>query len=80
MPRSDGALFYLEGLGEPFMFLEERVVRLPAGASLKVDNMLPKFVLVLEGSMRCDLDGGEPVTVATVTGGFPVVDAVTTES
>jgi len=40
------------------MFLEERFVRLLPGEVMRVRNILPKLVFVLEGRMKCRFDPG----------------------
>jgi AraC-like DNA-binding protein len=47
-----GALHYLDRIGDPFLFLEERFVDVAAGHSQVVTNHLPKAVFVLEGELR----------------------------
>lgn len=47
-----GALHYLDRLGDPFLFLEERFVTVASGESHIATNQLPKAVLVLEGTLR----------------------------
>lgn len=51
MPN-DGAIRYLDRLGEPFLFLEERIVVVAAGQPHLVINHLPKAVIVLEGNLQ----------------------------
>jgi len=46
-----GAIHYLERLGDPFLFVEERMVTVSAGAPHVVINHLPKAVFVLEGTL-----------------------------
>lgn len=57
---TSGALRYLDGLGAPFIFLEERFVTLKPGELMEVKNILPKIVFVLEGSMGYRLGSDEP--------------------
>lgn len=47
-----GAIHYLERLGDPFLFVEERMVTVSAGEPHVVINHLPKAVFVLEGTLR----------------------------
>jgi AraC-like DNA-binding protein len=58
--RQFGALHYLERLGEPFLFLEERMVIVSPGQRHVVVNHLPKAVFVLEGVLRHASPGGAP--------------------
>jgi len=51
MPQA-GAIRYLDRLGEPFLFLEEREVVVTAGQPHVVINHLPKAVIVLEGNLQ----------------------------
>jgi len=46
-----GAVHYLERLGDPFLFVEERMVTVSAGEPHVVINHLPKAVFVLEGTL-----------------------------
>lgn len=46
-----GAIYYLERLGDPFLFVEERMVTVSAGEPHMVINHLPKAVFVLEGTL-----------------------------
>lgn len=47
-----GTLRYLDRLGDPFLFLEERFVTVSSGQAHIVSNHLPKAVLILEGTLR----------------------------
>lgn len=58
--QQGGALRYLERLGEPFLFLEERMVVVSPGRPHVVINHLPKAVFVLEGALRHASPGGRP--------------------
>lgn len=58
--KNGGALRYLERLGEPFLFLEERMVTVSPGQRHIVVNHLPKAVFVLEGSLRHAAPGEDP--------------------
>jgi AraC-like DNA-binding protein len=49
---------YLDRLGEPFLFLEERMVRVAPEQKVLVTNSLPKIVFVLEGELEVSFERG----------------------
>lgn len=53
-----GVAFYLDRLGEPFLFLEERVVRVTTAEVRSFTNSLPKVLFVIEGAILHRFDEG----------------------
>lgn len=53
-----GVVFYLDRLGEPFLFLEERIVRATTADVRTFTNSLPKIVFVIEGAILHRFDEG----------------------
>ncbi len=59
----DGLHGYLDRLGEPLLFVEERELRLARGEVKSVSPGLPKMLCILEGEMRCGFGGEKPFEV-----------------
>ena len=55
----DGAEVFLDRLGHPFLFAEERILSVTSKNVRSFYNSLPKVLFFLEGEIRHQFDSGE---------------------
>ncbi|MFZ4682427.1 MAG: helix-turn-helix domain-containing protein [Terrimicrobiaceae bacterium] len=53
-----GVVHYLDRLGDPFLFLEERIVTVTTAGIHQFTNSLPKILFVIEGTIHHRFDAG----------------------